>query len=1106
MGNNSILGLFGGSREAQRQRAITQGQVAALDKSMAVIHFDLEGNILKANRNFCDTVGYEPSEIIGQHHSIFVEPAEREKASYRDFWAKLARGEFDRATYKRVKKNGDPVWIEATYNPIFDEAGQPFMVVKYATDVTERMRVASDHEGQIAAIGKSQAVIQFELDGTIISANDNFLAATGYTQDEVIGKHHSMFVSPEDRASDAYRLFWKQLALGEFDKGTYKRVAKDGSEIWIEATYNPIFDAAGRPFKVVKYATDVTEARNRAAENAGQLAAIQKSQAVIEFDMDGNILSANSNFLETVGYTLDEIQGRHHSVFVDKDYAASYEYREFWAKLNRGEYDAGQYARIGKGGRRIWIEASYNPILDAEGRPMKVVKYATDITEKMQANLAMEQVAKQTMAITASEDLSQRIEVDAASGLVGELCTCINKMLDHIHRNAEREQVAAADNLRIRNALDNVTTNVMIADNDRRIIYMNEAVRKMLVTAEADIQNELPEFRVENLDGQSIDAFHKNPDHQRRMLERLETAFKTDIKLGGRTFGLIASPVISDDGERLGTVVEWQDRTQELALQAEIEAREAREREIADENLRIRNALDNVSANVMIADNDRRITYINRSLFNMFTVAEADLREDLPQFDVRKVMGTCIDDFHKNPAHQERMISQLRDTHRAQIKVGGRTLALTVNPIIDDKGERRGTVVEWQDRKAEVAVEQEIGEAIEAANNGDFAKRIQLDNKSGFFHRISAGINQLMGGFESGFESINRTLVAMADGDFTQRIDEDYRGSWAELSNSVNTTVDRLTDLLGQIRNSSVEINGASRDIASGADDLSARTEQTAASLEETASSMEELTSAVRQNSENAEQANQLAVGASETANRGGEVVKQVVVRMGEITNSSREISEIISVIEGIAFQTNILALNAAVEAARAGEQGRGFAVVAGEVRSLAQRSSAAAKEIKKLISSSVDNISKGSEMVDQAGETMAEIVSAVKRVTDIMGEITAASREQRSGIEQVNDAITHMDQGTQQNAALVEESAAAAKSLTQQADGLLTAIQRFRFDADEVSDQPLVRGPQAAMSRVSQPEKPAANHVRKQAPESVAVAPKTAPATAAGDEQWAEF
>ena len=237
-------------------------------------------------------------------------------------------------------------------------------------------------------------------------------------------------------------------------------------------------------------------------------------------------------------------------------------------------------------------------------------------------------------------------------------------------------------------------------------------------------------------------------------------------------------------------------------------------------------------------------------------------------------------------------------------------------------------------------------------------------------------------------------------------------------------------------------------------------------------------------------------------------MVREVVQRMGEITNSSREISEIISVIEGIAFQTNILALNAAVEAARAGEQGRGFAVVAGEVRSLAQRSSGAAKEIKKLISSSVDNIEKGSEMVDQAGETMAEIVSAVKRVTDIMGEITAASREQRSGIEQVNDAITHMDQGTQQNAALVEESAAAAKSMTEQADGLLQAIMRFRFDAAEPGVAPAIRGGQERIARV-EPSVSAANQPARSRPEpraALAPAPGARAAQAAPDEHWAEF
>src|SRR5690606_17437878 len=260
---------------------------------------------------------------------------------------------------------------------------------------------------------------------------------------------------------------------------------------------------------------------------------------------------------------------------------------------------------------------------------------------------------------------------------------------------------------------------------------------------------------------------------------------------------------------------------------------------------------------------------------------------------------------------------------------------------------------------------------------------------------------------------------------------------------------EKLSEIVGQIRQGSDAISSAASEIAAGNDDLSRRTEQQAASLEETASSMEELTSTVRQNADNARQANQLAIGAAEVAEVGGEVVGRVVTTMTGINESSRKIVDIISVIDGIAFQTNILALNAAVEAARAGEQGRGFAVVASEVRSLAQRSAAAAKEIKTLIDDSVEQVENGSALVGQAGKTMGEIVTSVKRVTDIIADISAASQEQSTGIEQVNQVITHMDEGTQQNAALVEEATAAARSLEQQSQHLVQTVAIFRMEAD---------------------------------------------------------
>ena len=231
-----------------------------------------------------------------------------------------------------------------------------------------------DLRGQIAAIGKSNAVIEFKLDGTILSANENFLVTVGYTLTEVQGKHHSMFVDPVHARSPEYRQFWEKLGRGEFDSGRYKRIAKGGKEIWIQASYNAILDRSGRPFKVVKFATDITEQKIRDLDVEGQLAAINKAQAVIEFTPDGTIVTANQNFLGAVGYSLDEICGRHHGMFVEPAYAQSTDYREFWAKLGRGEFDANQYKRIGKGGKEIWIQASYNPIFDANGKVFKVVK------------------------------------------------------------------------------------------------------------------------------------------------------------------------------------------------------------------------------------------------------------------------------------------------------------------------------------------------------------------------------------------------------------------------------------------------------------------------------------------------------------------------------------------------------------------------------------------------------------------------------------------------------------------------------------------------------------------------------------------------------------
>ena len=667
-----------------------RGQVAAIGRSQAIIEFSLDGIILDANDNFLNTVGYSIDEIRGKHHGIFVEPEYRNSFEYKIFWNRLGLGEFDAGRYKRVGKNAKQVWIQASYNPIFDINNRPFKVVKYATDITEETIRNADYSGQLAAISKSQAVIEFGLDGTILHANSNFLNVLGYTLDEVKGMHHSMFVESGFQHTSEYRLFWEKLARGEYDAGQYKRLAKNGREIWIQASYNAIMDADNKPLKVVKYATDITEEKIRNADFSGQLVAIAKSQAVIEFSMDGVVLNANDNFLNVLGYSLSDIKGKHHGMFVEPAQRQSTDYKMFWARLGRGEYDAGQYKRIGKDGREIWIQASYNPIMDANNKPFKVVKYATDVTEKV--------------------------------------------------RNASA------------------------------------------------------------------------------------------IKLA---------------------------------------------------------------------------------------------------------------------------VDQVQDV-------------------------------------------------VNAAVEGDLTLRIPVEGKTELLEILCGGVNSLL---------------------------------------------DNMSDIVSQIKSAADEIYTGANEIATGNSDLSARTEQQAANLEETASSMEELTSTVKLNANNAKEANRLAENASRVAADGGELIQQVVTTMNSINESSQKIADIIGVIDGIAFQTNILALNAAVEAARAGDQGRGFAVVASEVRTLAQRSANAAKDIKALISDSVKKIESGNNLVGKSGETMKDIVDSIKRVNDIMSDIASASVEQSTGIENISNTVSQMDEMTQQNAALVEEAAAAAESLQTHADQLTQRVAAFRVD-----------------------------------------------------------
>ncbi|PPQ19842.1 histidine kinase [Bradyrhizobium sp. AC87j1] len=394
----------------RKSHSDAQGRLDAIGRSQAMIEFNLDGSIITANQNFLDALGYRLDEIQGKHHSMFVPGDQRDTAEYKAFWAALNRGEYQAREFKRIAKGGREVWIEASYNPVLDGNGKTVMVAKIATDITAKKIRSMTDASKIAAISRAQAVIEFKLDGTIVTANENFCKTLGYSLAEIEGKHHSLFMPQADRDGAAYREFWAALNRGEYQAGEFKRIGKGGREVWILASYNPLLDENGKPYGVVKFATDVTAEKLKNADLAGQISAIDKAQAVIEFNMDGTIIAANANFLGALGYSLAEIKGKHHSMFVEPAERDGAAYREFWAALNRGQYQAAEYKRIGKGGKEVYIQASYNPILDLNGKPFKVVKYATDTTRQVLVRMGNERVRGMMESVAAgSEELNASV-------------------------------------------------------------------------------------------------------------------------------------------------------------------------------------------------------------------------------------------------------------------------------------------------------------------------------------------------------------------------------------------------------------------------------------------------------------------------------------------------------------------------------------------------------------------------------------------------------------------------------------------------------------------------------------------------------------------------
>ena len=480
-------------------------RVDIMNMTSIVSESDLKGDILNINEKFIEISKYSREELIGHPHNTTRHP-DMPKEVFKEMWSTIGRGKPFRGIIKNRAKDGTPYYVDAVIAPVMGPNGKPQKYIGVRYDITAAEIERQNAIGILSAIDESFAYIEFDTKGNVLKANTNFLKTLGYRLDEIVGKHHRTFVDNSFANSNAYNQFWDNLNAGNCQSGVFKRINKEGKEIWIQAVYAPVKDEMGRVFKVVNIATDVTAEKVRGADFEGQLAAISKSQATIEFGLDGTIQTANENFLTTMGYSLDEIKGRHHGMFVEESFRHSAEYKEFWAKLNRGEYQTGEYKRVGRGGKEVWIQASYNPILDLNGKPFKVVKYATDVTAQANTREALKNLlatvsdnatalagaseelssVSTTMSATAEETSVQANVVSAASEEVSKNVQTVACGVDELNAAIKEIAKSASESAKVSQQAVNVAnkTNGTIAKLGESSCEIGKVVKVITSIAE----------------------------------------------------------------------------------------------------------------------------------------------------------------------------------------------------------------------------------------------------------------------------------------------------------------------------------------------------------------------------------------------------------------------------------------------------------------------------------------------------------------------------------------------------------------------------------------------------------------------------------------------
>ena len=871
-------------------------------------------------------------------------------------------------------------------------------------------------------------VTKTDLNGVVTYANPDYVRTSGFSVDELIGHPHNSVHHP-DMPAEVFADLWKTLKMHRPWMGVVKNMRKDGGYFWCVANVTSDYQNG----QLVGYMAVRTKATQ------SQIANAEKYYARLRNEKNHNLKIENGDIFEQTIFTrLDFL----------KHLSLKHRITTVVSVLSLIMLVIG-----GLGIQRI-MEGNENLRSVYEDRTIPINEIAS-IQRLFMSNriLLTAAIVEKNPDVIAKNTTKVEANIDEITKLLASYSktylTDTEKVL--VEKFAEHRKVFVADGLK--------PTIAALRANDLSLAEQTiiGKIRPLYEPVSEDIQNLLMlQMDVSKTTYETAQTdFHHTLNI---MLSLILSSFLFSILMGVTLYRAIVRPlnitadlIIRNDNK---TLIDNAKGAKEIASvldafktnQVKNSFNEAEAKREADINLRIKIGLDNVSANIVIADDNHKIIYFNKSAEGMLLKAEADIRKDLPHFNVSTLMGQSIDIFHKNPEAQRKILDELSQPIVAKIEIGGRFLTVVANPVINEEGEHLGSVAEWLDRTYEVMVEKEVAVVVDAAAQGDFSQQIDLNKKEGFILLLSKNINDLVKTCSDSLNEIGNVLGSLSHGDLTQTIIGNYDGTFGQLKEDANLTVESLKKIVQQIQDVTANISTGSKEIAAGNNDLSNRTEKQAASLEETAASMEELTSTVKHNAESAKEANQLALDASKIAERGVDVVEQVVQTMADINDSSRKIGDIISVIDDIAFQTNILALNAAVEAARAGDQGKGFAVVATEVRNLAQRAATAAGEIKNLIDDSVSKVAGGTKLVTHAGETMQEIVNSIEGVTAMMTQINTASEEQSHGIEQVNKAVGQMDEVTQQNAALVEESAAAAETLEDQAQNLAIAVGHFKL------------------------------------------------------------